>query len=270
MEKVLAGCRFERLISMLWILLFSQLLLSNLPVPTDALQKVDALIEKSSLAEWDSDSTGTFLRLKYPEGCVGTSRKTGCAVQFSLPLNDLQADELWSSYEVFFEEGFDFRKGGKLPGFCGGKCYTGGDKPKSADGWSNRVMWKKDGFLTQYVYHFKQAHKYADNFVWNLNGTKERKKVETGKWHRIVTHVKLNRVEGSEVSDDAVLQTWMDGEQVIDVDTLRLRNASEQKIDRFYFSTFHGGGDPSYAPRWDSFIRFRNLQIVREEKDLLP
>ena len=60
MEKALAGCRFERLISMLWILLFSQLLLSNLPVPTDALQKVDALIEKSSLAEWDSDSTGTF------------------------------------------------------------------------------------------------------------------------------------------------------------------------------------------------------------------
>ncbi|MBP5246621.1 MAG: alginate lyase [Fibrobacter sp.] len=254
---------------MFWIILFSQLLLSNLPVPTDALQKVDARIERSSQAVWDKDSSGTFLRLKYPEGCVGTSKKTGCAIQFSLPLNDLQADELWGAYEVFFEEGFDFGKGGKLPGFCGGKCYTGGDKPKEADGWSNRIMWKKNGFLTQYVYHVKQSRKYADNFVWNLNGTLERKRIEIGKWHRIVMHVKLNNVKGENVLDNGHLQTWFDGELVVDVDTLRLRNSTDQKIDQFYFSTFHGGGDPSYAPRWDSFIRFRNLQIVREEADLL-
>lgn len=270
MEKSFAGCGLEKVTPMLWILLVSQLMYSSLPVPTDALQKVDSWIEKSALAAWDEDSSGTFLRLKYPEGCVGTSRKTGCALQFSLPLDDLQANELWSSYEVFFEEGFDFRKGGKLPGFCGGKCYTGGDKPKDADGWSNRIMWKKDGFLTQYVYHFKQSHKYADNIVWNLNGTKERKKIELGKWHRIVMHVTLNDVDGASVRDNGHLQTWFDGDLVVDVDTLRLRNSADQTIDRFYFSTFHGGGDPSYAPRWDSFIRFRNLQIVREERDLLP
>lgn len=219
---------------------------------------------------WGRDSTGDYLRLKYPEGCVGTSKKTGCAIQFSLPLGDLQADELWASYEVFFENGFDFRKGGKLPGFCGGKCYTGGDKPKEADGWSNRIMWKKDGFLTQYVYHFKQSHKYADNIVWNLNGTIPPKKVLLGKWMRIVMRVRLNDVNGEKIADNGQLQTWVDGNLVVDVDTLRLRNSQEQKIDQFYFSTFFGGGDPSYAPRWDSYIRFRNLQIVQEEKDFLP
>lgn len=86
---------------MFWILIFYQLTLSNLPVSTEILQKVDSWIEKSPLAAWSADFSGTFLRLKYPKGCVGTSRKTGCALQFSLPLNELRAEELWCTYEVF-------------------------------------------------------------------------------------------------------------------------------------------------------------------------
>lgn len=131
-------------------------------------------------------------------------------------------------------------------------------------------MWKKDGFLTQYVYHFKQLHKYADNIVWNLNGSKERKKLILGKWHRIAMHVKLNEANDSEVQDNGLLQTWFDGDLVVDVDTLRLRNNANQIIDKFYFSTFHGGSDSSYAPQRDSFIRFRNLRIVEDEEDFFP
>ena len=251
---------------MLFLILFQQFLISNLPISEEAVQKVATHIEKSALAEWVEDSSGTALRLKYPQGCVGTSKKTGCATQFTIPLDQAEAEELWVSYELYFEDNFDFRNGGKLPGFCGGKCYTGGDKPKEADGWSDRVMWKKDGFLTQYVYHAKQKGKYADNFKWDLNGSLDQKKISTGQWHKIVMHVKLNDVDNQkQLSSNGILQTWFDGELVVDIDTMLLRNDTNQKIDRFYFSTFHGGNDQNYAPRRDSFIRFRRLKISREE-----
>lgn len=250
---------------MIFLFLFQLFFFSGLPVSSERLDTVESQINSSSLAEWIEDTSGTVLRLKYPEGCVGTSKRNGCAVQFSLPLEKLQADELWCSYEVYFEKGFDFRNGGKLPGFCGGKCYTGGDKPKDADGWSNRVMWKKDGLLTQYVYHFGQKGRYADNFKWDLNGKILQKRIVPGQWHQILMRVKMNDVNsGKEISANGILQTWFDGELVVDLNSMIFRNRSELKIDQFYFSTFHGGNDKNFAPRWDSFIRFRNLQIFEK------
>lgn len=262
MEILIDGCWQRVLIPLFLILLFHQLFFTGIPIPAENLNAALTRINRSAMAEWIDDSTGTALRLKYPKGCVGTSKKNGCAVQFSLSLGSLNADELWCSYEVYFEKDFDFRNGGKLPGFCGGKCYTGGDKPKEADGWSNRVMWKKDGFLTQYVYHYGQKDRYADNFKWNLNGEIPQKRIRPEKWHQILMRVKMNDVEPENgMLPNGILQTWFDGELVVDLDSLVFRNRSDLKIDRFYFSTFHGGNDKNFAPRRDSFIRFRNLRI---------
>ncbi len=251
--------------SLLLLFLLYQLFFAGIPIPAENLSAVVTRINRSAMAEWIDDSSEIVLRLKYPKGCIGTSKKNGCAVQFALPLNELNADELWCSYEVYFEKNFDFRNGGKLPGFCGGKCYTGGDKPKEADGWSNRIMWKKDGFLTQYVYHFGQKGRYADNFKWNLNGKISQKRITPGKWHQILMRVKMNDLDSvNGMLSNGILQTWFDGELVVDLNSMLFRNRPEMKIDRFYFSTFHGGNDKNFAPRWDSFIRFRNLQIFEK------
>lgn len=250
------------------LFLVLQFILSSLSIPTDALENIATLVKESPMAEWVDDSSGVALRLKYPKGCVGTSRKNGCALQFQIPLKLEKADDLWCSYEVFFEKNFDFRSGGKLPGFCGGKCYTGGDRPKQPDGWSNRIMWKKDGYLTQYVYSADQKDKYADNIKWDLKGSMVQKKIVEGQWHKIVMHVVLNDVDPQKnYSKNGIIQTWFDGKPVVEVDTMLFRNDSEQKIDLFYFSTFHGGSSQDYAPRWDSFIRFRRLKISREISD---
>ncbi len=265
MAILIDGCLQRNLIQLFLILLFHQLFFAEIPISAENLNSAVTRINLSAMAEWIEDSSETVLRLKYPKGCVGTSKKNGCAVQFSLPLDELNADELWCSYEVYFEKNFDFRNGGKLPGFCGGKCYTGGNKPTDADGWSNRIMWKKDGFLTQYVYYYGQKGRYADNFKWDLNGKISQKKITTGKWHKILMRVKLNDVDfENKILANGILQTWFDGELVVDLDSMLFRNRSELKIDRFYFSTFHGGNDKSFAPRWDSFIRFRNLQIFEK------
>ncbi len=52
-----------------------------------------------------------------------------CAAQIIQPLVKT-ADTMWSAYDIFFEDGFEFQLGGKLPGLCGGKCYTGNAMPQ--------------------------------------------------------------------------------------------------------------------------------------------
>lgn len=54
------------------------------------------------------------------------------------------------SYKVKFEKGFDFAKGGKLPGFCSGVCPRGGSEV--GNGFSTRFMWRTNGDLELYAY----------------------------------------------------------------------------------------------------------------------
>jgi hypothetical protein len=52
------------------------------------------------------------------------------------------------SYEIAFEAGFDWVKGGKLPGLRGGLNSTGcsgGNQANGQDCFSFRVMWRENG-----------------------------------------------------------------------------------------------------------------------------
>ena len=57
------------------------------------------------------------------------------------------------------------------------------------------------------------------------------------------------------------IQTWFDGELVLDVDTLRLRDYDTVKVDKFYLSMFHGGSCAEWAPTHDCFIRYDNFTV---------
>lgn len=214
----------------------------------------------------DGDDHGMVLQLKYPKGCVGPNDKIeegipACAGQVQQPLQ-VSAEEMWVAYDIQFEEGFEFVKGGKLPGLCGGKCYTGGNRPSVGDGWSARIMWRKDGNVVQYLYFVDQAGTYGDDALWNLGGTAEQKQFVPGQWHRVVTRVVLNSVTTEGTGDkNGVVQSWFDGELSLDLDTLRLRDSTNQKIDEFYLSTFHGGSDTTWAPTKDVFVRYDNFVV---------
>jgi len=99
-----------------------------------------------------------WLRVLYPQGSFGAD-KGGAGWRF--PFARHEAAEL--RYTVRFDEQFDFVKGGKLPGLCGGpKTITGGDMVNGEEGFSARVMWRKDGRGQAYVYHMHQPSKYGD------------------------------------------------------------------------------------------------------------
>lgn len=212
----------------------------------------------------DDEEHGMVLQLKYPKGCVGPNDEQdspACAGQIKQPLN-VSAEEMWVAYDIQFEPGFEFVKGGKLPGLCGGECYTGGNRPSVGDGWSARIMWRTDGAVVQYLYFVDQAGTYGDDAKWNLDDTKEQKKFVPGTWHRVVTRVVMNSVSTEGTGDkNGIVQSWFDGELALDLDTLRLRDFQAQKIDEFYLSTFHGGSDASWAPTSDVFVRYDNFVV---------
>ncbi len=218
---------------------------------------------QNSKIVYDGEEHGNVLQLKYPKGCVGPNDNDtpACAAQIIQPL-ERTADTMWNAYDIFFEDGFEFQLGGKLPGLCGGKCYTGNAMPETGDGWSARIMWRKGGNAVQLIYFMGQHSEYGDDFKWDLGGKITQKQFTTGKWHRIVNKVSMNTVKTPGKGEkDGRVQAWLDGELVLDVDTLRLRDYDTLHVDKFYLSTFHGGSSTEWAPTHDCFIRYDNFTV---------
>ena len=196
---------------------------------------------------------GKCLQMKYPAGSLGP-RQGGGQFKVMLP----PRDEYYCDYYVKFQTGFDFRRGGKLPGLCGGRGNTGGNK-STGDGWSARYMWRKGSNLILYLYHLDQKGKYGDNL-------KLGRACETGRWYRLTQRVKVNTPD----QKDGILQVWVDGELVLDRSDIRYRNITGAQVDIFYFSTFHGGSNKTWSPRVDSYALFDNFRIHPTADRIFP
>ena len=103
---------------------------------------------------------GEWLRVNYAVGGIGPEQGgTG----WRWPIGKHEAAEL--SYTLRFSEDFDFVKGGKLPGLCGGPENVSGGRPADgANGFSARLMWRKEGRGEAYIYHKNQPEKYGHSF----------------------------------------------------------------------------------------------------------
>ena len=198
---------------------------------------------------WDEGRTEIVqgaLRVTYPALEVGT------AVQALITLPD-RYDELFLSYRVRFGEGFDFVRGGKLPGLAGGEANSGGDVPTGLDGWSARMMWRVGGAAMTYLYHPDQAGKYGDNLHYDREFT-------PGRWHTIEHHFVMNILR----QHDGLHEAWFDGEPVFRRTDLRFRDTEAFGIDWLYFSTFFGGADPSWATTKEERAYFDDFVVSTE------
>lgn len=145
------------------------------------------------------------------------------------------------SYWVRFCKGFDFARGGKLHGLGPAKPVAGG-KAITADGWSARLMFRGDGGLQTYVYHQDMKGVYGDTKV--ASGFK----FEPDRYYNVVMQVTLNQPAEKA---NGLVKVWVDDKLLIEHEHLRFRDRvnSESHIQRLMFNTFHGGSDPSWAPR---------------------
>ena len=102
----------------------------------------------------------TALAVSYPAGAYGTSN-TGAQWKLDFDAGDT---DLRLSYDIQFE-GFDFVKGGKLPGFFGSEV-TPGAGFRQTDSFSARMMWREGGRIVQYMYYPDQPEYYGEDMPW--------------------------------------------------------------------------------------------------------
>jgi len=194
-----------------------------------------------------------WLRAIYPAGAVGPDQGGG---GWRMPLGRRAEAEL--RYTVRFDEGFDFNKGGKMPGLCGGpKTITGGDAVNGKDGFSVRLMWRKEGRGQAYVYHMDQPSKYGDEFDFP-----EDFRFPAGVPVTIRMLVRINTPS----KKDGTIRIWTTlpggAEQLqLEKTGLRFRQVGEYGIDSLLFNTFHGGGDKSWGPAGDVAADFTGFEV---------
>ena len=147
--------------------------------------------------------SGSSLAISYPAKQRG-SQESGA--QWQLKLSG-EHEELYSSYRVKFKNGFDFVRGGKLPGLAGGTAPTGSDVANGNTGWTARMMWRtnfkgKSGEPQQPTSQVISYAQYA-NSGSDKNGANEDKeywmrsrlnrvKLKSGVWYQVTQRIKLN------------------------------------------------------------------------------
>lgn len=203
-------------------------------------------LERCEIVEEDGDR---FLRVHYPAGSVGPGEG---GAQWWVDF-DRSYGELYLAYRVRFGEGFDFVRGGKLPGLMGGTGNTGGERPSGLDGWSARMMWRTGGEAVQYVYHVNQPTIYGEDFPWDAGGTR----AFDATFHTVEHHVVMN----TPAIDDGSIRGYWDGALALDRGELRFRDVDTFAIDGFYFSTFFGGSDATWAATRDEHVDFDDFVV---------
>jgi hypothetical protein len=175
------------------------------------------------------------------------SRRSFCTV--SLPGGH---DQLWLRYRVAPENGWVPVKGGKLAGLAGGAANTGGNAPRSGEGFSARNMWRPGGALVQYTYHQRQAGRFGEDFRY------EGVSLQPGQWRTVVHQVQLNTPGQANGS----IRAWVDGRPVMARNGLVLRGAGRNfSIDKLMVGAFYGGADPSWAPPRTTYLQFDDIVV---------
>ncbi|MGF1537093.1 MAG: polysaccharide lyase [Elainellaceae cyanobacterium] len=208
------------------------------------------------VSEAAADGEAPILRVKYPAGSVtpSVSRREGVPIggaQFYAE-TDSGARRLRLSYRVRFSDNFDFVKGGKLPGLFGGEGASGGNIPNGTNGFSTRLMWRREGQGEVYAYL-----PTSEDFGTSIG--RGRWRFQPGEWTTVEQEVTLNQPGES----DGHIRLWVDGELVIDEPRLLFRTVDSLQLDGLFFSTFFGGGDASWATPQDVYVDFADFEMSR-------
>lgn len=208
----------------------------------------------------DRSGDGRVLRLEFPAGSGG-----GAQWEVQLPG---RYDRACLSYRVRFSPGFEFSKGGKLPGLAGvAEGYVmahaaGGndsdetppdDGPDGENAWSSRMMWRDGGAAVTYLYapDWNARHEYGENKPWG-------RRFQDGRFHTVETCVTMN----TPGRHDGAIRTRFDGRAAYRHDAMRFRDTNDLGVNVLFFSTFRGGNDSSWYSDHDAYIEFDDFVVT--------
>ncbi len=219
--------------------------------------------------------SGASLRVGYPTGSFGP--RLGGA-QWIAEFDGVE--EAFLTYRVKFGAGFDFVRGGKLPGLAGGSAPSGSAPADGVRGWSGRFMWRtrfqgdsgqpqqRVSQAISYAKHlhsgFEQDGRQEDEVFWvEPDGSESR--LESDVWYTLRQRVRMN----TPGVRDGIIQIWLDGRLVLDQDNIQFRNTPDLKIDRLFFSTFFGGGS-TWQNSKDEVVFFDDFKVSIPRQRYVP
>lgn len=196
-----------------------------------------------------------WLRVNHAPGKIGPD-EGGAGWRMPLPAPQTSAE---LRYTLRFSPGFEFVKGGKLPGLCGGPENVSGGRPADGrNGFSARLMWRRDGRGEAYLYHMDQPEKYGESLPFPADF-----RFPTGQPVEVRLALTLNHPG----EKNGGIRVWitLPGQPerlVAQRAGLRWRAVDSILVDSIYFETFHGGGDTTWAPTAPCWTEFTRIRVI--------
>lgn len=192
---------------------------------------------------------GKVLQVQFPKGGVG-SKDSGAQFVTAIPSQRITT----LRYRVRARPGFDFMKGGKLPGLSSGESqFTGGRPPGKRGGWSARYMWRREGAVELYFYHPGMEGQFGERHVLGVHLT-------PGRWMELA-----QRIDTGEPGDsNGSIRVDVDGETKLEIEGLEFHGSEYGPVDSFLFHTFYGGSSKSWAPPKETRLEFDDFAITSE------
>lgn len=192
------------------------------------------------------DTSGR-VRFELPIGQLGSANTGGVIKAKIAGKNEYTLD-----YEIRFDAGFPWSKGGKIPGLSGGAGYTGGEgdlAKLNGDGFSVRMMWREDGRIIPYVYHAGMNDKYGDTFgatVGYFTNTQA---------HKVKYYVKLNTIGENY---DGILRIYLDDVLAYENNKICYRR-NQCQVDTCHIAIFAGGSTTDWNMVDTGYIRLSHI-----------
>jgi lysophospholipase L1-like esterase len=240
--------------------LLADLALADLRLPDGGVWGGRPGWRKSGLATFQGQQV---LRVVYEKGS-GTSHDKGGVGGFDITAKPagIPGTSLLLSFEVYFERGWHFSRGGKIGGLFVGHGHASG-KRHSPTGSSHRIMWKQDGGAISYIYPPSDLAQedprlrasgsgiayFGDAFG---SGT-----LKVGAWNRVDLGLKLNGFAQGRPLADGVALLSVNG-VTRRVNNIRWRRSPDLLITSVDINTFFGGPDPAVV---DCVAYYRNFKL---------
>ncbi|TDL21294.1 hypothetical protein BD410DRAFT_724617 [Rickenella mellea] len=201
----------------------------------------------------------------YPEGSYNPSALPRGGFGFYLGgSEDFQsaiqagASHVIFSYSIMFQDGFQWNKGGKLPGGFGGigdlaYACSGGRQTDRAQCFDFRLMWRTNGTGELYAYVpltddnanilsiVPPLSILNTDYGWSVG--RGAWTFPSGEWVTVAERIKLS----DPYEANGEVEVWFNGESVINVQGLELRNDTSSIVQGMHFQTFFGGSTVDWA-----------------------
>lgn len=189
-------------------------------------------------------------------------------------------------YRVKFEDGFQWSKGGKLPGLAGAETTTGrgvfgcnDDRNNRKKAFSTRLMWRENGKLIYYPYApLHPSYRNSSNDIPNdakkrgqgrCGGDLKITDLQVGKWYTIKQYVKLNTINANGTpNNNGIVKVWIDGKLELNYTNFVLAGTRSVKVNGIAFHTYRGGSTNDWAASKDGHVLFDNVKACTGCKDV--